>query len=93
MQSLDQLEQSLHLLLDDYHRLGSELKQLQEKEAQQREELMRAHSELYTLQQQHRALLTAHQMSGGNEADRLKAKEQLTRIIAQVTRAMEALKQ
>ena len=69
------------------------MKQLQEKEAQQREELMRAHSELYTLQQQHRALLTAHQMSGGNEADRLKAKEQLTRIIAQVTRAMEALKQ
>ena len=93
MQSLLQLEQSLNLLLDDYNRLKDELHQLQEKEASQREELMLTHGELYSLQQQYRALLTAHQMTGGNEVERQKAKVQLTLIISQVSRAMDALKQ
>ncbi len=91
MQSLDELEQSLRLLLDEHEQMRNDLNALREKEKAQREELMRTHGELYDLQQQYRALLAAHHLIGGDE-NRQKAKQQLSLIIQQVTRAMEALK-
>ena len=91
MQALEQLEQSLHALIEEHDRLLAELRTLREKEENQRQELVRTHSELNDLQQKYRALLTAHHLLGG-EADRQKAKEQIGLILTQVNRAMEALK-
>lgn len=91
MQELDDLEQSVHSLLTRYQQLQAEMSALRAEHEQQRVELLRTHGELYDLQLKHRALLTAHHMLGGDE-DRQRAKQQLSLIIAQVDRAMEALK-
>ena len=91
MQELDELEQAVHSLLTRYDQLQAEMTALREEHDRQRSELLRTHGELYDLQQKYRALLTAHHMLGGDE-NRLQAKQQLSLIIQQVNRAMEALK-
>ena len=90
MQALDQLSENVHLLLERYSALQQENAQLREDIKNQREELIRTHSELLELQQQNRRLATAGMMVGeeGNEL----AIKRLNALIAQVDRAIAALK-
>lgn len=92
MQALDQLEVSVRQLLDEQDNLRKQLTELQDRNEEMRAELIRTHGEVNDLQQRYRALLAAHQMIGGTEGDRQRAKDQLSLIITQVNRAMEALK-
>ena len=90
MQALDQLSENVHLLLERYSALQQENAQLREDIKNQREELIRTHSELLELQQQNRRLATAGMMVSeeGNEL----AIKRLNALIAQVDRAISALK-
>jgi uncharacterized protein YciI len=90
VQALDQLSENVHLLLERYSALQQENAQLREDIKNQREELIRTHSELLELQQQNRRLATAGMMVGeeGNEL----AIKRLNALIAQVDRAISALK-
>jgi uncharacterized protein YciI len=90
VQALDQLSENVHLLLERYSALQQENAQLREDIKNQREELIRTHSELLELQQQNRRLATAGMMVGeeGNEL----AIKRLNALIAQVDRAIAALK-
>lgn len=92
MEALDRLEASVRQLLDRQDSLRRQMTGLQDRNDELRSELVRTHAELDELQKRYRALLTAHQMTGGTEGDRQRAKEQLGGIITQVNRAMEALK-
>ena len=92
MQALDQLEASVRQLLDEQDNLLKQLTELQDRNEEMRAELIRTHGEVNDLQQRYRALRAAHQMIGGTEGDRQRAKDQLSLIITQVNRAMEALK-
>lgn len=92
MQALDQLEDSVRQLLDEHDNLRRQVVELRDQNEDLRSELVRTHGELNDLQQRYNALLAAHQMIGGTDGDRQRAKDQLALIITQVNRAMEALK-
>lgn len=92
MDALNVLEGNLQILITRYQNMERELQQLKVENAAQREEILRTHSELNTLQQQYRALTTACGLIGSDE-ERLKAKQQLTNLIAQVDRAINVLNQ
>ena len=92
MQAIDQLEASVRQLLDEQDRLRQQVIELQDRNEAMRSELVRTHGEMNDLEQRYRALLVAHQMLGGTEGDRQRAKDQLALIITQVNRAMEALR-
>ena len=90
MQALDDLSQNVHLLLERYTALQQENAQLREDAEKQRQELIRTHSELLELQQKNRRLATANALTSteGTEV----ATKRLNALIAQVDRAIAALK-
>ena len=90
MQALDELSQNVHLLLERYEALQQETAQLREDVERQRQELIRTHSELLELQQKNRRIATANAMMSaeGNE----EAMKRINALIAQVDRAIAALK-
>lgn len=90
MQALDELSQNLHLLLERYQALQQENASLREEIERQRTELIRTHSELVELQQKNRRIATATAMNfaEGNE----EALKRINALIAQVDRAINALK-
>ena len=90
MQALDDLSLNLRILLERYEALQRENAQLKEDIEQQRKELIRTHSELLDLQQKNRRIATANAMTAaeGNE----EALKRLNALIAQVDRAISALK-
>lgn len=90
MQSLDELSQNLHLLLDRYEALRQENAALREDVERQRQELIRTHSELLELQQQNRRIATANAMSAAEGKE--EALKRINALIAQVDRAISALK-
>lgn len=90
MQSLDELSQNLHLLLDRYEALRQENASLREDAERQRQELIRTHSELLELQQQNRRIATANAMSAAEGKE--EALKRINALIAQVDRAIAALK-
>ena len=90
MQALDELTQNLHLLLQRYEALQQENVALREDIEKQRQELIRTHSELAALQQQNRRIATANAMSSAEGSE--EAYKRLSALIAQIDRAMEALK-
>ncbi|MBQ4395636.1 MAG: hypothetical protein II825_10130 [Paludibacteraceae bacterium] len=90
MQSLDELTQNLHLLLDRYEALRQENASLREDVERQRQELIRTHSELLELQQQNRRMATANAMSIAEGKE--EALKRINALIAQVDRAINALK-
>lgn len=92
MSELETLEQSLQTLLDRFASLQQEKLLLQEENERQRREIMRTHSELLTLQEQHKRLRIAQGLGGSLEQREI-AKRNLTNIICQVDRAIEILKQ
>ena len=90
MQVLDDLSQNVHLLLERYEALQEENAQLRQDIAGQRQELIRTHSELLELQQKNRRLATANVMTDAESKE--EAMKRINALIAQVDRAIAALK-
>ena len=90
MQILDDLSQNIHLLLERYQALQQENAQLRLDIEKQRQELIRTHSELLDLQQKNRRIATANALTSAEGAE--EATKRLNALIAQVDRAIAALK-
>lgn len=92
MTEWEALEQNVRLLLERCQQQQTAIEALQRTNDEQRQEIMRSHTELTTLQQQYRQLKTAHTLSAKPE-DREKAKQQISALIARVDQAIAVLKQ
>ena len=90
MQALNDLSQNVHLLLERYQALQRENAALKEDIERQRQELIRTHVELLELQQKNRRLVTANAMTSAENAE--EATKRINALIAQVDRAIAALK-
>ena len=90
MVALEELSANLRVLLERYEALQQENAQLREDAEKQREELIRTHSELLELQQKNRRIATANAMSSAETAE--EATKRINALIAQVDRAIAALK-
>ena len=90
MQALDDLSQNVQLLLERYDALRQENARLQEDVERQRQELIRTHSELVELQQKNRRIATANALISAEGAE--EANKRLNALIAQVDRAINALR-
>jgi regulator of replication initiation timing len=90
MQILDDFSRNVRLLLERYEALQLENAALREDIERQRQELIRTHSELVDLQQKNRRLSVANAMSSAENSE--EATKRLNALIAQVDRAIAALK-
>ena len=90
MLALDDFSRNVHLLLERYQALQQENASLREDIERQRQELIRTHSELLALQQQNKRLATANAMTSAESRE--EATKRLNALIAQVDRAIAALK-
>jgi hypothetical protein len=90
MQALDDLSQNVQILLKRYAALQDENARLREDAEKQRQELIRTHSELLELQQKNRRLATANALTSAEGAE--EATKRINALIAQVDRAIAALK-
>ena len=90
MQALDDLSLNVRALVEQYTALQAEKARLKEDSERQRNELIRTHSELLALQQQNRRIATANAMSAAE--GREEATKRINALIAQVDRAIGALK-
>ena len=90
MQALDELSQNVHILLERYTALQQENAQLRLDAEKQRQELIRTHSELLDLQQKNRRIATANALTSAEGAE--EATKRLNALIAQIDRAIAALK-
>lgn len=90
MQALDELSQNVHVLLERYTALQQENAQLRLDIEKQRQELIRTHSELLDLQQKNRRIATANALASAEGAE--EATKRLNALIAQIDRAINALK-
>ena len=90
MQVLDDFSRNVHLLLERYQALQQENASLREDIERQRQELIRTHSELLALQQQNKRLATANALTSAESSE--EALKRLNALIAQVDRAINALK-
>jgi hypothetical protein len=90
MQALDELSQNVHLLLERYSALQQENAQLRLDIEKQRQELIRTHSELLDLQQKNRRIATANALTSAEGTE--EATKRLNALIAQIDRAIAALK-
>lgn len=94
MESLVQLEDNLQQLLEQHNQLKQQLLDLQRENERQREEIRQSYAELVTLKNDYKHLETAYALLAENtdEAQRERVKQRLGNLIAQVDRAIEALK-
>ena len=90
MQVLDDFSRNVHLLLERYEALQQENVALRENVERQRQELIRTHSELLDLQQKNRRISVANAMTSAENSE--EATKRLNALIAQVDRAINALK-
>ena len=90
MLALDDFSRNVHLLLERYQALQQENASLREDIERQRQELIRTHSELLALQQQNKRLATANALTSAESSE--EALKRLNALIAQVDRAINALK-
>ena len=90
MQALDELSQNVYLLLERYSALQQENAQLRLDIEKQRQELIRTHSELLDLQQKNRRIATANALTSAEGVE--EATKRLNALIAQIDRAIAALK-
>ena len=95
MKSLATLESNVEALLAKYHQLQQQLLDLQQENQRQREEMMRTHADYLQLKADYNHLETAYallaEQTDGEQRDRVR--QRLNNLIAQVDRALEALKQ
>ena len=94
MKALSTLETNLQLLIQQYRDLQKQLAELQNENERQREEILRTHAELVQLQTDYKHLETAHALLTENTdtEQRDRVRQRLSNLIAQVDRAIEALK-
>lgn len=90
MQALEDLSQNVQLLLQRYQALQQENAQLRLDIEKQRQELIRTHSELLDLQQKNRRIATANALTSAEGTE--EATKRLNALIAQIDRAIAALK-
>lgn len=90
MQALDELSQNVHILLERYEALQRENAALRLDAEKQREELIRTHAELVELQKQNKRIAVANAMSAAENSE--EATKRLNALIAQVDRAISALR-
>jgi len=90
MQILDDLSHNVHLLLERYEALQQENARLKEDVERQRQELIRTHSELLELQQKNRRIAVVNAMTSAENSE--EATKRLNALIAQIDRAINALK-
>ena len=90
MQVLDDFSRNVHLLLERYQALQQENATLRLDIEKQRQELIRTHSELLDLQQKNRRIATANALTSAEGVE--EATKRLNALIAQVDRAIAALK-
>ena len=90
MQALDELSANLHELLQRYTALQEENVRLKEESERQRQELIRTHSELLELQQKNRRMALANALQDAETNE--EAMKRINALIAQVDRAINALK-
>lgn len=96
MESLEQLEQNVLQLLNQYQELQLQVESLKEENQRQREEIIQTHSDMQQLKRDYNKLHTAHTILLAGDAtaeDRAKAKQKITNIILQIDKAIEALTQ
>jgi predicted nuclease with TOPRIM domain len=95
MESLLALENNVQQLLEQHQQLKQQIVELQKENEHQRDEMMRTHSDLVKLKEDYNHLETAYAIlaenTDGNQRER--ARQRLTNLIAQVDRAIDALKQ
>ena len=90
MQILDDFSRNVHLLLERYEALQQENVRLKEDIEKQRQELIRTHSELQELQQKNRRIAVVNAMNTAENSE--EATKRLNALIAQIDRAINALK-
>ncbi len=90
MQVLDDLSQNVRDLLERYEALQQENARLKEDVERQRQELIRTHSELQELQQKNRRIAVVNAMNTAENSE--EATKRLNALIAQIDRAINALK-
>jgi hypothetical protein len=90
MQALDDLSQNVHFLLDRYTAVRAENARLKEDIEKQRQELIRTHAELVELQKQNKRIAVANALTSVESKE--EATKRLNALIAQVDRAIAALK-
>ncbi len=90
MQVLDDLSQNVRDLLERYDALQQENARLKEDVERQRQELIRTHSELQELQQKNRRIAVVNAMNTAENSE--EARKRLNALIAQIDRAINALK-
>ena len=90
MQALEDLSQNVRVLLERYEALQQENATLREENERQRNELIRAHSDLQNVQQQYRRLGTVNALTTMESKE--VALKRVNALIAQVDRAIAALK-
>lgn len=89
-QSFLDFQSNLEKLLQRCNELLQQNAQLRQTNEQQRNEIMRTHSELELLKKQYKDLQTAHALSGETE-DKEQARRKLTSIIQMVDKAIDKL--
>jgi archaellum component FlaC len=94
VESLVQLENNLQQLLEQHNQLKQQLLDLQRENERQHEEIRQSYAELVALKNDYKHLETAYALLAENtdEAQRERVKQRLSNLIAQVDRAIEALK-
>ena len=95
MKSLATLESNVEALLTQYRQLQQPLLDLQQENERQRDEMLRTHADYLQLKADYNHLEAAYallaEQTDGEQRDRVR--QRLTNLIAQVDRALEALKQ
>ena len=94
MDSLINLENNVQALLEHYQMLRQQLFDLQQENERQRQEIMRTHAELVQAKADYKHLETAYALLSENTDDeqRERVRTRLTNMIAQIDRAIEALR-
>ena len=94
MESLVSLENNVQALLEQYELLKQQLLDLQQENERQRDEIMRTHAELGQIKADYKHLETAYALLSENTDDeqRERVRTRLTNMIAQIDRAIEALR-
>lgn len=94
MESLVSLENNVQALLEQYELLKQQLLDLQQENKRQRDEIIRTHAELVQIKADYKHLETAYALLSENTDDeqRERVRTRLTNMIAQIDRAIEALR-
>ena len=90
MESLDKLEQNIHLLLERHRSVKAVCERLDADNKRLNSELREAHAEIVTLQKRQRQLQTVISMLD-NPGQKAKAYQEITYLIQLVDRALETL--